>query len=132
MGINRIVVTSGRVRAKMGFHIDASDTGRAETASQFDFQHDNDGGAAGSASAAASQTHQRRLRQLEPEAERGRDQRERDLTGEVDLKFKSETFPLERFADTGAIIQIQGNTPNPTANKPVTGSGPAKQSEAAS
>ena len=41
-----------------------------------------------------------------------------DLTGEVDLKFKSETFPLERFADMGAIQQIQGNTANPAANTP--------------
>ena len=44
-----------------------------------------------------------------------------DLTGEVDLQFKSDYFPLERFATTGVIAQIQQNTPNPGANKPVTG-----------
>ena len=36
----------------------------------------------------------------------------------MDLKFKSETFPLERFADMNAITQIQGNTANPAANSP--------------
>ena len=36
MGINRIVVTSGRIRAQMGFRIDASDTGQAHTATEFD------------------------------------------------------------------------------------------------
>ncbi len=46
---------------------------------------------------------------------------EAELTGEVDLKFKSETFPLERFADAGAIGSIQGNTAVPAANKPITG-----------
>src|SRR5215831_24696 len=36
MGINRIVVTSGRIRATMGFRIDTTDTGQAHTASEFD------------------------------------------------------------------------------------------------
>jgi hypothetical protein len=39
MGINRIVVTSGRIAAKMGFRIQAQDTGAAESASQCDFAH---------------------------------------------------------------------------------------------
>ena len=39
-----------------------------------------------------------------------------DLTGELDLKFESETFPLERFADSGLIAQIQTATPNPEGN----------------
>jgi hypothetical protein len=46
-----------------------------------------------------------------------------DLTGEVDLRFKSDYFPLERFADAGVITSIQNNTANPGANKPVTGGG---------
>ena len=38
------------------------------------------------------------------------------LTAEVELKFKSDYFPLERFAKTGVIAQIQQNTANPQAN----------------
>lgn len=38
MGINRIVVTGGKIRATMAFHIDTSDRGRQESASSFDFR----------------------------------------------------------------------------------------------
>ncbi len=54
-----------------------------------------------------------------------------DLTGEVDLKFKSDYFPMERFANPAMIGLIQGNTPNPAANPPVSGSASAKQTEPA-
>ena len=33
---DRIVVTSGRIRAKLDFHIDASDQAQAESASKFE------------------------------------------------------------------------------------------------
>ena len=46
-----------------------------------------------------------------------------DLTGEVDLKFKSDYLPLERFAQPNLIGLIQGNTPNPAANTPAKGGG---------
>ena len=46
-----------------------------------------------------------------------------DLTGEVDLKFKSDYLPLERFAQPNLIALIQGNTPNPPANTPQKGGG---------
>jgi hypothetical protein len=39
-----------------------------------------------------------------------------DLTGELDLKFKSDYFPLARFADLGVVGQIQQGTANPAAN----------------
>jgi hypothetical protein len=42
-----------------------------------------------------------------------------DLTGEVDLKFKSDYFPMERFAKPEMMALIQGHTPNPKANQPV-------------
>ncbi len=121
MGINRIVVTRGRISAKMGFRIDASDTGRAETASQFDFQHSVSaryggglaglfGGPSGSIKtsiAYVSSTKKESSDELNVEA---------DLTGEVDLQFRSDVFPLERFADPAMIGLIQGNTPNPAGN----------------
>jgi hypothetical protein len=57
-----------------------------------------------------------------------------ELTGEVDLRFKSDYFPLERFADPNVITLIQGNTPNPSANTPsqsTTPGGPAQPAQAA-
>ena len=121
MGINRIVVTSGRIRAKMGFHIDAHDTGPAHTASEFDEKNDDGRRAAGSASAArrpstASRTSARPRRTRSDELNV-----DADLTGEVDLRFKSDYLPLERMATPQMIGAIQGNTPNPAANTPQTG-----------
>ena len=41
MGINRIVITSGRIYARMGFQINAQDLAQAESASQFDAKHES-------------------------------------------------------------------------------------------
>ena len=119
MGINRIVVTSGRIYARMGFYIDATDTAKAESASQFDASHELDRGRP--ASSLRRSSSRRPRSPTSPRRRRTRSDAinvQADLTGEVDLKFKSETFPLERFADMGAIQQIQGNTANPAANTP--------------
>ncbi|MFI5896821.1 hypothetical protein ACIA5D_42645 [Actinoplanes sp. NPDC051513] len=115
MGINRIVVTSGRVRAKLDFHIDASDSGRAETASQFDAKHESSasGGLIGfHAGARTSVAYVQTAKQVASDEINVNV----DLSGELDLRFASQTFPLERFADTGLISQIQGGTPNPSGN----------------
>src|SRR4051794_5588066 len=117
MGINRIVVTSGRIYAKMGFQIDASDSGSASTASQFDFKHDTIAGGGFLGFGAISRNTVAYVSSTKKDSSDSIDV-SADLTGEVDLKFKSETFPLERFADMNAITQIQGNTANPAANTP--------------
>ena len=132
MGINRIVITSGRIRASMGFRIDASDTAHVQTASEFDFKHESEmgfggglvgllGGASGSVKDTltyVSSTKKDSADELNVNA---------DLTGEVDLRFKSDYFPMERFANPNMIALIQGNTPNPSANTPVSGNQPAPQ-----
>ena len=117
MGINRIVVTSGRIYARMGFAIDASDTGRAETASQFDFRKDTIAGGHFLGFGAFTKTSVAYVSSTKRDSSDAINV-QADLTGEVDLKFKSETFPLERFADMNVITQIQGNTANPAANTP--------------
>ena len=123
MGINRIVVTSGRIAAKMGFHIAAQDSAQAESASQFDAKHESTvsfgGGLAGllggpggevkNSVAYVSSTKRGSSDSIDVSA---------DLTGEVDLKFKSDYFPMERFAKPELMAMIMGNTPNPAANTP--------------
>jgi hypothetical protein len=123
MGINRIVVTSGRIAAKMGFHIAAQDSAQAESASQFDARHESTvsfgGGIAGflggpsgevkNSVAYVSSTKRGSSDSIDVSA---------DLTGEVDLKFKSDYFPMERFAKPELMAMIMGNTPNPAANTP--------------
>jgi hypothetical protein len=127
MGVNRIVVTSGRIAAKMGFRIDAHDHATASTASEFDETNVSaatgwfgfGGGATVNAVTYVSSTKKDSADDLDVHA---------DLTGEVELKFKSDYLPLERMATPQMIGAIQGNTPNPAANTPVSGSGSKQQS----
>jgi hypothetical protein len=124
MGINRIVITSGRIRATMGFHIDAHDTGTASSASQFDFKNETTAGAGGGISGFFGGPHVETKNTIAYVSSTKRDSSDSlnvstDLTGEVDLKFKSDYFPMERFANPQMMSLIQGNTPNPKANQPV-------------
>ena len=125
MGINRLVVTSGRIYAKMGFHIDAHDTGAASSASQFDFKHENTisaGGGIGSFFGGPSVESKTSVAYVSSTKRDSNDSINvsTDLTGEVDLKFKSDYFPMERFAKPEMMALIQGHTPNPQANQPVS------------
>lgn len=117
MGINRIVVTSGRIRAKLDFHIDATDSAQAESASKFENKNISaaGGGFFGFGFASVNQVSYVSTRSRSAQDEINASV---DLMGEVDLKFKSETFPLERFAQPQMVGLLQGNTANPAANPP--------------
>ena len=115
MGVNRIIVTGGKIRATMAFHIDASERTHEEHATDFDFR----AAAAGSfgfgpwsASLSTSVSYVSSSRSSND----GEINVATDLTGEVEIHFKSDYFPVERFAPPGSVGQIQANTPNPAAN----------------
>jgi hypothetical protein len=117
MGINRIVVTGGKIRATMGFHIDTTDRLHQEKATDFDFR----AAAAGSfgfgpwsVSASTSVSYVTSSRQKSDSEINV----EADLTGEVEIHFKSDYFPLNRFANNAAIGQIQSHTAVPENNAP--------------
>jgi hypothetical protein len=120
MGINRIVVTGGKIRATMGFHIDTTDRAHAEEATDLDTRV----AAAGSfgfgpwsASLSTSVTYVSSTRK-DSDSELHVDA---DLTGEVEIHFKSDYFPLARFADANAVGRIQANTAVPENNPPPPG-----------
>jgi hypothetical protein len=118
LGINRIIVTGGKIRATMQFHIDATDRARQERATDFDFRTAAQGSAnfgMWSASASMSVSYVSSVRSAS-DTELNVDA---NLTGEVEIHFRSDYFPLERFAGSAAIERIQGNTPVPQANAPV-------------
>jgi hypothetical protein len=133
MGINRIVVTSGRINAKMGFRIDARDTGHVQTASQFDWKNETTasagGGLAGWLTGGPKVQTKNTVAYVSSTKKDSSDELDvtASLTGEVDLKFKSDYFPMERFANPQLMALIQGHTPNPAANTPVTGSNQPQQ-----
>lgn len=115
MGVNRIVVTGGKIRATMGFHIDATDRSHEEHATDLDFRVAAAGSygfgpwsvSASTSFAYVSSTRQNSDSEIHVDT---------DLTGEVEIHFKSDYFPVERFANAGAIGRIQSNTPVPEAN----------------
>lgn len=123
MGINRIVITSGQIKATMAFHLEARDAATAERAEDFDFRHSNEfsaGGGLGGLFGGPKFKSRTSVAYVSSTKRNSTDEvsLSTDLTAQVDLKFKSDYFPLERFAKTGVIAQIQQNTANPTANVP--------------
>jgi len=120
MGINRIVVTSGRIYAKMGFHIDTHDTGSVHTASEFDEKNTTAASGWFGFGGAATVNTVTYVTSTKKDSQDSINLTT-DLTGEVELRFKSDYLPLERMATPQMIGAIQGNTPNPAANTPQTG-----------
>lgn len=101
MGINRVVVDDGEINAKLIFNVNANEA----LTFNFDEHKPTNWTLAGTlgrnpfgASGIMVQTTNMNAQQdLNVRA---------DLTGEVKIKFRSETFPLERFADSAAIQLI--------------------------
>ena len=122
MGLQRIVINHGRIRATMGFHIDATDRASAEQASLLDTSvaaQAQVGFGMWSASASTSVTYVRSTR-ASSDAELNVNA---DLTGEVDLTFSTDYMPLNRMATTENIARIRGNTPVPSENTPAAQTG---------
>jgi hypothetical protein len=117
MGMNRVVVADGEVKAKLMFHIDASET----TSMKFDQQK------VGTASFGGDGVNGQGIMVNTASVNAQSDLNVRaDLTGEVRLKFRSETFPLERFADSAAIQLINSNAKVPERAAPAgAGAAPA-------
>src|SRR5262245_66058722 len=125
MGINWIVVDEGDIKAKLQFHIDASET----TNLRFDQQKTTVGNIArGGNSPFTANGIMVNTTSLNAQSDINV---RTDLTGEVRVKFRSETFPLERFADSAAIQLINQNArvpqaaPAPTAAAAPTAPAPA-------
>lgn len=106
MGINRIVVTDGEIKASVMFDVKAKDrVSRDRFASTSDTHTQTKSRQAGGGwfddsseqetetrvSTAYSSEKEQSLSEIEAKAK---------LTGSVTVKFKSETFPLERFASS--------------------------------
>jgi hypothetical protein len=116
LGLQRIVIRHGRIRATMGFHIDASDRAHAEEASSFDFSHSHT--VTGMFYVAFSgRTSVAYVSSQKSDSDSAINV-QADLTGEVDLTFETDYLPLNRLARAESIEQIRGNTPNPPANYP--------------
>jgi hypothetical protein len=113
MGINRIVVKDGEINAKLVFHIDASETSNIK----FDQNKVTSGNMSGTAGRSPFGATSVMVNTVSVNAQNALNMRA-DLTGQVTVRFASETFPLERFADSAAIQLINNNAKVPTPPTP--------------
>ena len=119
MGINRVLVEDGEITAKLQFHIDASET----TKIKFDETKTTTGTMAGRAGRNPFSANAVMVNTSSLNAQSDLNVRA-DLTGQVKVKFRSEAFPLERFADSAAIQLINQNAKVP-APQPAAAPAPA-------
>jgi hypothetical protein len=109
MGINRIVVTEGEIKASVLFDVRSKDTSKRDRFANvsdnrtsnklsesgggwFDDSYEQD--TEMRVSSAYSEEKEQSVSEIEAKAK---------LTGSVTVKFKSETFPLERFASSDVL-----------------------------
>ena len=125
MGVNRIVVSDGQIKARLQFHASAKESVRADvTAQTGDIRQMGIAAQQNQASAAV----QTMVSTVSVNAQADIAVRA-NLVGEVAIKFRSETFNLERFADSQAIELINRHSrlkqPEQPAASPGTTTPPA-------
>jgi hypothetical protein len=122
MGINRVVVDDGEILAKLMFHIDASES----TQLKFDQTKQTVGNMAQTGGRSSMTAQGLMVNTTSLNAQSDINVRA-DLTGQVSVKFSSQVFPLERFADSAAIQLINQNAkvPPPAAPAPAAPAAPA-------
>ncbi len=124
MGINRIVVTEGEIKASVVFDVsareDASRTATSgstdtqshtDTAHQYEYQRNRSfwGTSRSGSGSSASEVNTRvssATSNLEDKSD-GHIEAKAKMTGSVLVKFKSETFPLERLASPSELAAVQ-------------------------
>jgi hypothetical protein len=118
LGLQRIVVESGRITAAMRFHIDTRSAAQDDRGNTFDFR--NQINAAGSfgigawgASAAISNTIGYVSTQRTQTTEEMNT--DLDLNSSVEINFKSDYLPLNRLASSDQVGRIRSNSLNPEA-----------------
>ena len=111
MGINRIIVTDGRINAKVRFTFAASDT-MHQTRRDIDWQEvgakqyrysTSNRWTSGEFSYSQPVIKLANVTDTETDAQL---QAAASLTGEVSIKFRSETLPLERLVDNDQVIRL--------------------------
>ncbi len=124
LGINRIVVTNGQINAKVIFDMRADDkAARMSKASLHDERKEEELHAQHNFSAmpwgvnagidAAHQSHMATVESSIDDTSESKAEVKAQLTGEVQLKFKSETFPLEKMVSSGGLALLNARAEPP-------------------
>lgn len=125
LGINRIIITNGQINAKVVFDMRADDSAkrRAEAELHDEQKSASSAGAAavtwqpwgaGGGYAHSSQSHVATVSSAIDDTSEARAEVKAQLSGDVQLKFKSETFPLERMVSAGGLALLNARATPPT------------------
>lgn len=125
LGINRIVVTNGQINAKVVFDMRATDSYTRRNKAQMDDEQKSHAQSSsgwltnlvGGYDAGAS--HETTVGSAVDDRSDSHAQLKAQLSGDVKLAFKSETFPLERMVDVLGMENLnQKAAPTPTPRRP--------------
>lgn len=116
MGMQRIVIESGRINAAMRFHIDTRSTANDESGSKFNIENQASVKANywGVEMAMKNTVGYVSTQKQQSSEEMNTDL---DLNSSVELVFKTDYLPLDRMAGKGQVDHIKVNTINPDAEQ---------------
>jgi hypothetical protein len=120
LGMQRIIIESGRLHASMRFHIDTRSAAQQDLGSQFDLR--NTATASGSFGygpwgASASMTNTIGFVSTQKTQTTEEMNTDLDLNSSVELVFKTDYLPLDRLAGREQVDRIKVNTLNPEAEE---------------
>lgn len=113
LGINRIIVTNGRINAKVIFDIEASDVAARQASAGLTAESETQAGAAaaawspwGAGGAYARHRSKTTVRSAIDDTSESKAQMKAQLSGDVRVNFRSETLPPERMLDALQFDQL--------------------------
>ena len=118
MGLQRIVIESGRLNAAMRFHIDASSAAANDRGSQFDMRNTTEVGVGAKFGPwGAEAKMQNTIGYVSTDRTQTSENMNTsvDLDSAVELVFRTDYVPLARLAGVGEVERIRVNTLNPEA-----------------
>lgn len=118
LGMQRIVIESGRINASMRFHIDTRSAAQEDDASRFALDNEiKASGSFGFGPWGASASVRNNIAYVSTQKTQTTEEMntDLDLNSSVELYFKSDYLPLDRLAGGGQQDRIRANTLNPEA-----------------
>lgn len=118
MGLQRIVIESGRINASMRLHVDANSAAENDRGSQFDMRNTTEAGVGAKVGPWGVEA---KMQNTIGYVSTDRTQTTEgintsvDLDSGVELVFKTDYVPLNRLANGGDVARIMVNTINPEA-----------------
>jgi len=122
LGINRIVVTNGKINAKVVFDVKTEETAQYKASAEYHdrkldiHRHSRSSKNIWGTRRSSSSNVRARVQTLDSNTKQQNDssiEAKAKLTGEVSVNFKSETFPLEKLASPDQMLSIQSLSDNP-------------------